>query len=133
MHAEFSSALAGEALARAMEHWESRHRPGRSEPSGSGAGHLMTIAISREAGTCGAAVARAVGERLGWTIYDHELLELLARDLHVHVKLLESVDERNVPWFQECVEAIAAVPTVREATYVHHLVETLLSLGAHGR
>jgi hypothetical protein len=53
-------------------------------------------------------VARAVAERLGWNVYDHELLEVVARDLHVRVKLLENVDERHVPWLQECVESFAA-------------------------
>jgi len=34
----------------------------------------ITIAISRQAGSSGADIARAVGARLGWPVYDHELL-----------------------------------------------------------
>ncbi|MGE5194589.1 MAG: AAA family ATPase [Deltaproteobacteria bacterium] len=93
----------------------------------------FSIAISREAGTRGPAVARAVAERLGWKVYDQELLELVARDLHVRVKLLENVDERHVPWLQECVESFAAVPAVREGKYVRHLIETMLSLATQGK
>ena len=96
-------------------------------------GRHFSVAISREAGTRGPAVARAVGQRLGWQVYDHELLELVARELHVRAKLLDALDERHVTWLQECVEAFAAVPAVREGKYMRHLVETMLSLAAHGR
>jgi cytidylate kinase len=93
----------------------------------------FSIAVSREAGTRGPAVARAVAERLGWKVYDQQLLELVARDLHVRVKLLENMDERHVPWLQECVESFAAVPAVREGKYVRHLIETMLSLATQGK
>ncbi len=33
------------------------------------------IAVSRQVGARGATVARAVGARLGWPVYDHELLD----------------------------------------------------------
>lgn len=93
----------------------------------------FSIAMSREAGTPASAIARAVAERLGWQVYDHELLELVARDLNVRAKLLEDMDERHVSWLQECIEAFAAVPSVREGKYVHHLIETMLSLAVRGK
>lgn len=105
-------------------------RPSAVEPGA--VPRRFSVAISREAGTGGPAVARAVGARLSWQVYDHELLELVARDLHVRAKLLEDIDERHVTWLQECVEAFAAVPSVREGKYVRHLIETMLSLSAQG-
>jgi len=121
-----------EALIRATGHRDAPHTGYEDEP---GMSHVrpFSIAISREAGTRGPAIARAVAERLGWKVFDNELLELVARDLHVRVKLLENVDERHVPWLQECVEAFAAVPAVREGKYVRHLIEAMLSLAAQGR
>jgi cytidylate kinase len=50
----------------------------------------------------------------------------------VRAELLESVDEQRVSWLRECVEDFAGVPGVRASAYVHHLVETLLALAAHG-
>jgi cytidylate kinase len=121
------------ALIRAAGHRDATHPGYETEHSSTGHARPFSIAISREAGTRGPAVARAVAERLGWKVYDQELLELVARDLHVRVKLLENVDERHVSWLQECVEAFAAVPAVREGKYVRHLIETMLSLAAQGR
>src|SRR5690242_12897526 len=34
----------------------------------------MTIAVSREAGARGGTIARRVGRKLGWQVYDQELL-----------------------------------------------------------
>jgi len=131
-----SSERVSEAFIRAAGHHEAAHRQGHviaRSPASEGHSRPFSIAISREAGTRGPAVALAVSERLGWKVYDHELLELVARDLKVRVKLLEVVDERHITWLQECVEAFAAVPAVREGKYVRHLIEILLSLATRGR
>lgn len=130
-HSHLSESVS-EAFLRATGHHDALHLVA-GPPDSVRRGRPFSIAISREAGTRGPAVARAVAERLGWQVYDHELLELLARDLNVRVKLLEDVDERHITWLQECVEAFAAVPAVREAKYVHHLIEIMLSLAARGR
>jgi len=119
-----------EALARANRHWQERHGelPG-SEAAGPTA---FTIAVSRESGTYGAAIAREVANRLGWPVYDRELLQRIADDMGVRQKLLESVDERRVGWVSECLAGLFAVPRVNQFAYVRQLVETMLSLAAHG-
>lgn len=122
-----------EAFIRATGHRESKPHDLAARGSFAGDTNPFSIAVSREAGTRGPAVAKAVAERLGWRLYDHELLEIVARDLRVRVKLLENLDERHVTWLQECVEAFAAVPAVREGKYVRHLIEAMLSLAASGR
>ncbi|HEY3965886.1 MAG TPA: cytidylate kinase-like family protein [Planctomycetaceae bacterium] len=122
-----------EALVRAAGHHDALIHHTTSSVDGNHRPRQFSIAISRETGTRGPAVARAVGKLLGWPVYDHELLEIVARELRVAVKLLESVDEHHVTWLQECVEAFAAVPAVREQKYVQHLVEAMLSLAVGGR
>jgi cytidylate kinase len=127
----FISDRVSEALVRAVGHHDATH--GANARGGDTRLGRFSITISRETGTRGPAVARAVGERLGWPVYDHELLELVARELHVAVKVLDNIDEHHVTWLQECVEAFAAVPAVREQKYVRHLIEALLTLSARGR
>jgi cytidylate kinase len=90
------------------------------------------VALSREAGVDGAAVARDVGTRLGWPVYDNELLQRIAQDMGVRTSLLESVDERRVSWLEEAFGSFMEVPRISESTYVQHLVKTILALGAHG-
>src|SRR4051812_29658707 len=40
----------------------------------------FTVAISRETGARGATIARRVARKLGWEVYDQELLEFMAQD-----------------------------------------------------
>ncbi len=122
------------ALERAQRHWEERHRESAASPAA--APPALTIALSRQAGTPGTSVAREVGARLGWPVYDHELLQRIAQEMGLRVRLLESVDERRQSWLRECIEAFASAPVsgkyISEGAFVRHLVETVLSLGAHG-
>lgn len=92
----------------------------------------FSIALSRQLGAGGKDLSKLVGARLGWPVYDHELLEEMAADLNVRVGLLESIDERHVNWLQERMEAFGAVPFVSESTYVRQLIETVLTLGLRG-
>src|SRR5262249_41889981 len=85
----------GPTLAHLSSQW-SRH--GVAGQKGAGP---FTIALSRQAGTEGTAVAQEVGKRLGWQVYDHELLERIAQEMNVREALLESVDERRQSWLLE--------------------------------
>jgi cytidylate kinase len=127
----FSSTALTEALVRANEHWQLR-RQRESTAAEKAAPAAYTIAVSREAGTYGAAIARAVADRLGWPLYDRELLQRIADDLGVHHALIESVDERKVSWLSDYLEGFSRYPGVSQYAYIHRLLKTLLSLAAHG-
>ena len=46
---------------------------------------------------------------------------------------MESLDEKGASWLQESLAGfITSVPAVDSGAYVHHLIETLFSLAAHG-
>jgi cytidylate kinase len=56
----------------------------------------------------------------------------IAEDMGVRARLLESVDEKRGSWLRERLQAFSSAPAVSEGTSVRPLVETLLSLAAHG-
>jgi cytidylate kinase len=116
------------ALARAQEYWQSN----QSLISLTSA-RAFTVAMTREAGTPGTSVAREVARQLGWEVYDHELLEIIAREHGLRVSLLESVDERVRSQLLTFTESFGGTPAVTEYSYFLHLAETILLLGAHGR
>jgi cytidylate kinase len=92
----------------------------------------FSVAVSREAGSGGESVAREVGRRLGWPVYDNELLTHLAEEPRIDVHRLEGVDERPGSRLVEFVEAFAAASAVTEVTYFRRLLKLLLALGARG-
>jgi cytidylate kinase len=116
-------------IVRAQEHWHSR---AEERQAGRATAAPFTIALHREAGAQGASVAHAVGDRLHWPVYDQELVERIANDMGLRPALVESVDERSRSWLLEAMEGFTLAPGASENAYVHHLLQTILSLGAHG-
>ncbi len=129
-----------ELVERACRHWEAQRQLAVSRRDLSArATETFTIAVSREAGTLGTAVAEEVGRLLGWPVYDHELLERIAQDMGLRANLLNSVDERQQSWILEAAAAFLSAPEngdwghlVTESDFVHHLVKVVLALGVHG-
>jgi cytidylate kinase len=117
-----------QALLRALGYREVRHQ----EPGASQAAAGLTIALSCEAGTAASEIARAVGDRLGWPVYDHEILEMMARELSMPIRVLEHADERPQSWLLECIKGFGLGPHLSEGLYVRHLVKVLSSLGERG-
>ncbi len=95
-------------------------------------GSAFAIAFSREAGSGGITVAREVGRRLSWPVYDQELLESLAKELKVDISILEDYDERPGSFLVDTIKAFSAAASVSEITYFRRLVRMLHVLGARG-
>jgi cytidylate kinase len=140
MHPESRPAYLAENLEHLFHHWESQRKSAEVVESKSPKPRRpFTIAISGEAGTQSSLVAREAGRRLGWQVYDRELLELIGQDMGVRAALLESVDQRRQSWILEAAQGLLAAPMksdwgalVSQSGYVHHLINTVLALGAHG-
>jgi cytidylate kinase len=93
----------------------------------------VSVTISREAGIDAGAYAHAIGQLLGWPVWDHELLELIAQRLRSNVHDLESLDERHVSWIQESLEAFLSFHQVSQSCFVHQLRDVLEELMVQGR
>src|SRR5579862_3626482 len=87
--------LFGEALQRTRQRWRSlrAEEPLKLAPASKQVG--MTVAISRESGAWGGAVAREVGAQLDWPVYDRELLDKISEESGLQTELVESLDERE--------------------------------------
>jgi cytidylate kinase len=95
-------------------------------------GPAFSIALSREAGIDADAVAREVGRRLGWQVWDHELLVAIAERLHSRAADLAAIDETHISWLQESFESFLEPQHVSQMAYIHQLVQILVELGEHG-
>src|SRR5258708_1963544 len=92
----------------------------------------VTIAISRQTGAGGTTLARELGERLGWPVFDREILQHIAEQTGLRVRLLEDMDEKRSGWLREFVETFFSMTPATESVYLRHLIETLGSLYARG-
>jgi cytidylate kinase len=127
MNATLTSERLVEGMAQAHLHQEKR------PPVQKLTAQPFTIAISRDSGARGHLIARNLGFRLNWPVYDQELLRKVADDMGLRAHMLESLDEKQANWLAESLAGFTtATPTADSGAYVHHLVETLFSLAATG-
>ena len=90
------------------------------------------LLVSNETGSEGSQVARLAGARLGWPVFDRELVDQIAQHAHVRQELIESVDEHTRSKWQEVLYALLQSDEVSADTYLYHLQQILMALGHHG-
>src|SRR5262249_39142735 len=104
--------------------------PKKPDPS---SGPAFTIAISREVGALGNTVAHELGGRLGWPVYDQEILNKMAQQMGKPREHLHALDERHVHWLEECLaNLVTQYHPVTPYSYTKNLIGTVRGLGALG-
>ena len=122
------------AAERAMRRWELRRQFERQQADRSAGRETpaLCVTISREAGARGSTVARLVGQKLGWTVYDQELLEYIAHEMHLRAGVLESLDEKAFRWAHDWLAALLEDQWQDQDAYIVHLTKVVLAIGMHG-
>lgn len=89
------------------------------------------LCVSRMVGVDDRQVAALVGERLGWPVFDRDILEAMAGDDDFRRQIYTSMDQRDLSWWEEALRSLLDRDFVRN-DYFHRLCETLLSLARQG-
>ena len=71
---------------------------------------IDVITISREFGAGGSDLATALGERLGWRVLDHVLVERVADRLRLDPRTVEQMDEHPPTLFSRVAAALLIAP-----------------------
>jgi cytidylate kinase len=124
-----------DSLGGLREHLEARlyqHQEGMSRTPGGKAPPPLTIALSRQAGSGGADIARAVGAALDWPVYDHELLDRIAAERGLSTRVVEQLDERHGGWLEEAVREFCTAEGSKDGVYLRGLLGLLVALGKEG-
>ena len=90
------------------------------------------LLISREKGAGGSAVGQLAGKRLGWQVFDKEIVDAIAEKAKVRRELIESVDERDRATIQDAIGQWLHPQPIGTSGYLAHLREILLTLGHQG-
>jgi cytidylate kinase len=101
-------------------------------PPRSGVPAALTVAVSREAGARGGTIARRAGRKLGWQVYDQELLEYMSQDPSVIQSMVDALGPAAATWVEGHLERLLRSETVRQHTSVVNLARVVLALGASG-
>ncbi len=104
--------------------------PGRFVKDGVAYGPCLLI--SRECASGGGRIARLVGERLGWGVFDGELVDEVARLAHERQRLIASVDERFVSVWEHTWQEVLLRTGAVDHVYLYWLRQVILSIAHHG-
>ncbi|MHB0957072.1 MAG: cytidylate kinase-like family protein [Pirellulaceae bacterium] len=89
------------------------------------------VAISRETGTGGAAIARRVAELLNWEVLHREILDEMAKKYNLPRAMLELVDESTSNWIVEIFGKWLDPRLVTHSEYIVHLGQLVLLAARH--
>jgi cytidylate kinase len=92
----------------------------------------LTVAVSREAGSRGGSIARRAGRKLGWQVYNQELLEYIAQEGTLRDEAAEALPPEAARWAEERLQALLRGGRISEHPSVVDLARVALTLGAQG-
>src|SRR5262249_29558122 len=92
----------------------------------------LSIAVSRETGSRGSAIARRVGARLGWEVYSQEMLEVLGQDPALQRELADQLPPGGAEWVEARIQHLLQSDSLSRNPQVLDLVRQLLTLAVHG-
>lgn len=105
-------------------------RPGRGKEGKLSYGPYLLI--SREKGAGGSAVGQLAGKRLGWEVFNNEIVDAIAKKANVRRELIESLDERDRATIQDAINRLLRPQPIATSGYQAHLREIVLTLGHQG-
>jgi cytidylate kinase len=92
----------------------------------------LTVAVSREAGARGGTIARRVGKKLGWQVYNQETLEYISQEGALRDNLFANLPANAPGWVEERLEQLRADNQISSDAVVNSLVRTVLGVSAPG-
>jgi cytidylate kinase len=122
------------AWPKALARWlfGRRSATGQEAVSAAPVARFRNVCISREAGAGGGTIARLVGKRLGWKVYDHELLEAIAHGMEVPVEEARAYDELSPSVIQDWLLPLREEHYAPQEAYLDHLAKLVESIGRAG-
>jgi cytidylate kinase len=100
------------------------------KPSDGPPSHVVTIA--NPIGADARAIGSRVGELLGLATFDREIVEHIAKHVHVAVSTVETLDEHERGRFEEYVTSLLRERAFDVTDYLRELSRTVVALWKHG-
>jgi cytidylate kinase len=93
---------------------------------------FRNICISRETGSGAGMIARMVGTRLNWKVFDHELLEAIASRMELSLDEVRVFDELAPSVVQDWILPLREEHYAPQEAYLDHLAKLVEAIGRAG-
>lgn len=93
----------------------------------------LSVAITRESGSRGGSIARLLGRRLGWQVYNQELLEYMSSSETAREEVLRDLPADASAWAEHRLELMQREGRISHLEDLGGLPHLMLMLAARGR
>jgi cytidylate kinase len=107
-------------------------RPKEPPASAAPVPRFRNVCVSRESGAAGGTIARTVAARLGWKVFDHEILEVIAQRMEVSHDIVLALDELAPGLVQDWLLPLREEHYAPQEAYLDHLAKLVTAIGAAG-
>ena len=101
-------------------------------PLARGVPAALTVAVSREAGSRGYSIGKLAGQKLGWPVYNQELLEYTAQEGPFRQNVMDNLSADALRWADARLDQLLREEAISEHPSVRELARIVLALGAQG-
>jgi cytidylate kinase len=124
-------------LDRQANLWELRRRTANedAETARREFAHLKEgpwLTISKQLGSGAADLAQRLAERLGWQVFDRQILEAISSQTQARETVLARLDERESGWIEDSLARLLVPGDPGKATYQRELLRVVLAIGRQG-
>ncbi len=108
---------------------EEQHQP---ELTSIPVARFQNICMSREAGAGAGTLARQIGQRLRWKVYDNELVEAIAHRMALPIDEVQALDEQAPSVVQDWLLPLREEYYAPQEAYLDHLAKLIEAIGRAG-
>jgi len=125
--------LSEDLVEQQLRLWNARREAAREklkEESG-----LRFLTIARDEGSLGNEIAQELAQRLGWHVFDKEIVTWIARNSHVRENLVRQLDQKSQNLIQDAISRLLRMPEYASfgaEEYHEALLVTLVCMAKHG-
>ena len=94
---------------------------------------LSVITLSREPGSGGKLVAKAVADRLGLELFHQEIINAMAANADISARVIRTLDERGVSMLEDWVSAAISDRHLWPDEYAQVMMRVIGTIGRHGK
>lgn len=92
----------------------------------------QNITISRQFGAGGLALATSLARRLGFTLWDNELVQAIAVETGASEKILRTLDEHHRGGIEDAVQGMLLGSQYTRSAYLERMMKLITTIAAHG-
>jgi cytidylate kinase len=93
---------------------------------------FRNVCIDRETGAGAGLLGRMVGARLGWKVFDHEIIEAIAHRMELNLDGVQAFDELAPSVVQDWILPLREEHYAPQEAYLDHLAKLVEAIGRAG-